>query len=283
MGISRGQKYIGLVLKCLPKNHLSFLVGQLVHMPLPQSVAASAVRWFAKRYNINMDEAEKSMAEYETIGQLFTRNLKPGVRPIQSGVVHPVDGRITSWGEIHSGTLLQVKGKTYQLADFLQSEKKAAQYEGGTFITYYLCPTDYHQIHAPFDADIAESAYIPGRLWPVNEWSVSSVENLFSVNERLITYLNSERGGAALVMVGATNVGKMTVSYDAEIVSNSSLSVTRKPILKVYKPALHINKGEKLGIFHMGSTVVMIYPKGFISLAHRNIAGPVRLGETLAD
>ncbi len=170
------QKVSGMLLGLLPKNHLSHMVGNLVHKRLPSPVARASVAWFAKRYRINLDEAEKPVSEYKSIGQLFTRNLKPGIRPIQDGVIHPVDGKITSWGMIKSGTLIQAKGKTYSVSDFLKSSDWAKKFEEGSFFTYYLCPTDYHQIHSPVDGDIVQLTYVPGYLWPVNEWSVESID-----------------------------------------------------------------------------------------------------------
>ncbi len=273
------QRLSGELLRLLPKNHLSYLVGNLVHKALPAPLAQTSVAWFAKRYKINLAEAEKPISEYKTIGQLFTRNLKAGIRPIHEGVVHPVDGRITSWGEIKSNSLLQAKGKTYSVSDFLRSADWAKKFEGGLFFTYYLCPTDYHQIHSPVDGEVVQATYVPGNLWPVNEWSVDSIDKLFSVNERLISFLKTDRGDVALVMVGATNVGKMSVSYDSELVTNQ-LNI-HEPLVKKYLPAKKIAKGDKLGVFHMGSTVVMLYPRDYLNLSKADPTGMVRLGQTL--
>lgn len=274
------------LLRLLPKNHLSFAVGKLMHLKLPLVIGQASVKWFADRFKINMNEAEHGIEHYKTIGELFTRNLKPGIRPIGEGVVHPVDAKITTWGEIKFDTLIQAKGKMYTVTDFLKSASDAKQYEGGYFFTYYLCPTDYHQIHSPVDAAVTKATYIPGRLWPVNDWSVRSIDKLFAINERLVTYLKSEKGTAALVMVGATNVGKMTVSYDKSLVSNqlgfdSNVHSSSEIVNKVYSDPVRLTKGAKLGVFHMGSTVVMLYPKGFLKLKNENPSGPTKLGETL--
>lgn len=279
--VSINQKLSGQLLKILPKNHLSYVIGNLVHKKLPKPLAEASVAWFAKRYKINMDEAEKPISEYKSIGQLFTRNLKPGVRPIQGGVIHPVDGRITSWGKITSNTLMQAKGKSYSVSDFLASNEWAKKFEGGIFLTYYLCPTDYHQIHSPVDGQVVQATYIPGYLWPVNEWSVSSIEDLFSINERLVSFIKTDMGEVALVMVGATNVGKMTVSYDPELITNQ-LNI-HEPYVKKYSPSKPLSKGDKLGVFHMGSTVVMLYPKDYLVLTKQNPSGAAKLGETLGQ
>lgn len=267
------------LLRVIPKNHLSAFVGNLVHTRLPESLAKASVQWFANRYSINMQEAEHPISYYRTIGELFTRNLKSGVRPIQNGVVHPVDGRITAWGEIKAGTLIQAKGRSYQLHEFLDSPEQANKFEGGVYFTYYLCPTDYHHVHSPVGGEVVETRAIPGQLWPVNDWSVSHIEDLFSRNERIVSYIRTDSATIGLVMVGATNVGKMTVTYDKDIVTNSC----NKKLSRTYDPGRKIKKGEKIGTFHMGSTVVMLYPPDYLSLAKEDPSGPVKLGETLGE
>lgn len=267
------------LLPVIPKNTLSQWVGGFANLPLPGPLNQQTVEWFAKKFQINMDEAELPLSSYKTVGALFTRNLKPGIRPIGPGVVHPVDGRISAWGTVTKGMMIQAKGFDYKIEDFLVSQDWANLFEGGQYFTYYLCPTDYHHIHSPVDGRVVQAHLIPGQLWPVNDWSVSHNKNLFARNERLVSYIETAQGVVALVMVGATVVGKMTVEYDKTLVSNKE----RQPKMKVYSPARPIQKGERLGTFHMGSTVIMVYPKGFLKLANPNPEGPVKLGEVLGS
>lgn len=257
-------------------------MGKLVHLRLPPPLALWTVRWFAKRYRIDLQEAELPIESYLSIGELFTRKLKAGLRPLGGDVVHPADSSLTQRGRIEKGQLLQVKGSPYSVEDFLNDPEAAVKWEGGHYLTYYLCPTDYHRVHSPVHGFVKTIKYIPGNLWPVNEWSVSHILRLFARNERLIFYIQTQRGTVALVMVGATNVGKMTVSFDPEMQTNQCSS--RQVIQKNYDPPQELNSGEELGIFHMGSTVVMLYPPGFFR-SEIKPGGPasVRVGEELTD
>jgi len=246
------------LLQFLPKNHISYLVGVIVSIPFPKVVSSFLIYQFAQYYKINLEEAEKHYSEYESIGDFFVRKLKPGVRPLGQGeVLHPADSEITQAALIHEGQLIQAKGKLYRLNEFLK-EEVSDQGKDGFFITYYLCPTDYHRVHSPVDGEIIETIHIPGALWPVNKMSVESISDLFSINERVVTKIRTVRGVVSLVFVGATNVGKIELSYDPEIVSNDLIH--REVRRKTYSKPIPIQKGQELGLFRMGSTVVMIYP-----------------------
>jgi len=224
-------------------------------MSLP--IGSFAVKFFAAYYQINLKEAEKDIYDYKTIGDFFTRRLKPGVRPIKGQWVHPVDAEIRDFGRISDGKLLQVKGKYYSVEDLLCNDI-AAIFKDGFFITYYLCPTDYHRIHSACGGEIFMSQHIPGKLWPVNDWSVNTIENLFAVNERVISYIKTSDGIVASVKVGATNVGKISLAYNDEIISNQWSSGGK--LLQHY-PTIAISSGQDLGCFHMGSTVVLLLEK----------------------
>lgn len=284
-------------LKVIPKNHLSFIIGELVHRPLPGVLGALSVKAFAKKYKINLDEAEKNISEYKTIGDLFTRKLKPGARPILGGVVHPADSAISQSGVAADGIMIQAKGKTYTVEKLLQSQELADKFREGFYITYYLCPTDYHRVHSPVTGVVRQSIYIPGELWPVNSWSVNNIRELFSVNERVVTIIETGKGPVAVVMVGATNVGKMTVSYDPQIVSNDLISplrggigqklksLTNKSLRPIVRSKTYdgfpISAGDELGIFHMGSTVVLLYAKDFFDQDPGPLSGAVKMGTPL--
>lgn len=256
----------------LPKSTLSRLIGDFAHV----NIGHGTVEWFAKRYNLNMDEAEYPLEHYKTVGELFTRNLKPGARPIAEGVVHPADSRISMYGKIENGNLIQAKGVNYKLEDFLVSKEWAKTFLDGLFVTYYLCPTDYHHVHSPVEGEIIESHLVSGTLWPVNDWSANNTKNLFTVNERLVTYIKTPKGVCALVMVGASVVGKMTTTYDKSLIGNRGQGT----VSKKYN-GIKIKKGDRVGTFHLGSTVIMVYPKDFVKLSGSNIEGPVKLGQTL--
>lgn len=247
-----------LLLEILPKNLLSRIVGLLMHIEWPKPISTFLITAFARAYHINQSEAEAPISNYPSIGAYFIRKLKPGVRSVaESPVVHPADSVITQIGCIEKGTAIQAKGLTYSVQEMLGESFSASAFEGGLFITYYLCPTDYHRVHSPLDAEIQQIIPLHGTLWPVNNWSVSNIQDLFAINERVVFEMKSRLGPAALVMVGATNVGHISTALAPQIQTNQG---ARLSPVKFKNPPL-VTRGQELGIFHMGSTVVMIYPK----------------------
>lgn len=253
----------------LPKNHLSYIVGKLVHLPLPRFIWTPLIRIFAKAYNINLNEAEFDVSQYPSLGDFFIRKLKPGLRPVgKTWAVHPADSVITQAAVIAEGNLIQAKGKTYKAVDFVHNSKALEIYDGGQFLTYYLCPTDYHRVHSPVDGEIQKVIHIPGALWPVNSWSTSNIHELFSINERVVVEIKTDRGLVSVVFVAATNVGDIALSFDPEIRGNQFKVF--KPLIKTYHN-LSVKKGDELGMFRMGSTIVMLYQKGVLNLQNADL------------
>ena len=251
-------------LRYVPKNHLSRTVGRLVHARFPRPIARRLVRWFANAYEIDVDAAGKQAHEYPSIGHFFIRDLREGLRPIESDFVSPVDGTLRNYGTVSGGRLEQIKGKTYTLARFLGDESHARRYENGLYFNLYLSPQDYHHVHAPAGDAIVRSVHIPGKLWPVNDWSMANVDELFSVNERVVTYIDGPLGLVAVVMIGATNVGKISVVYDSFISNAGNVS---RIVARDYDPPIDIAAGARLGTFHMGSSVVVLLEPGRVDLA----------------
>ena len=239
------------------------MMGRLLNLPLPAPLARGLVRWFVGTYKIDINAADKPLSEYPSVGHFFIRDLAAGLRPIESDFVSPVDGKLRNFGVITDGLLEQVKGKTYTVASFLGDETQARRYTGGAFFNLYLSPQDYHHVHSPVSGDITGSIHIPGKLWPVNDWSLANVDELFSINERLATYIECGLGRVAVVMIGATNVGKISVVYD-DIISNRPRKHRMTP--RSYEPPFPIAAGDRLGTFHMGSSVVLLVEPGKIDL-----------------
>jgi phosphatidylserine decarboxylase len=269
-------------MRLVPKIALSRLVGVLVNIPLPQPLGRKSVEWFASAYDIDAQEAELPLSSYRTVGAFFTRRLKPGARPIGDGVVHPADALITQAGRVDAQTLLQAKGKTYTVSGLLGGERFGARFEGGAFFTYYLCPTDYHRVHAPVDGHVVWGCHIPGALWPVNSRSVESVDGLFVKNERVIAVIETPKGLAAVVMVAATNVGNMTLAFDPSLDAAGragAAGVTERS----YDPGIPVRHGEEFGVFNMGSTVIMLYEKGVLDAEPGRFKGQrSQMGESLS-
>lgn len=259
------------LLKFLPRKALSRFVGSFVHWRGPFPWPQISIRIFALIYGINTREAEKPLGQYKSIGDFFVRRLRPGVRPVAPAVaVHPADSRILRSGTIQNGLCIQAKGIDYPVRDLLVDPDWKEKFEEGYFITYYLCPTDYHRVHSPVDGFIRRAALVPGDLWPVHEPAVESIGNLYGVNERVVIEIASEVGAVAVVLVGATNVGAIETAFDQGLKGNRGLPYTER----IYDPPKEIRKGDELGMFRMGSTAVVLYSREF----RLEFAGRLRLG-----
>jgi phosphatidylserine decarboxylase len=246
-------------------------------------VAVSALkRAFVAAAGIDMREADRDIEEYETLEDLFVRELRHGARridPDPAAVVCPVDGMLGACGRVRDGTILQVKGCSYSVSKLLSSDVHAACFEGGGYATFYLSPKDYHRVHAPISGNIHQATVVPGRLLPVFSEAVAQVEDLFARNERVITYLDHETmGRVAIVKVGATMVGRITVTYDASIATNVAGQSIR---MLSYDPPHRILKGACMGAFELGSTVVLLTEPGRIHLKGLKQGMAVRMGERI--
>jgi phosphatidylserine decarboxylase len=252
-----------IILYLLPKNLMSRIVGFLMDIEWPAPIHLFLLKSFANHFQINLSEAEYEISSYPSIGKFFARKLKLNLRPIaHSHYLHPSDSVITECAKIENGQLIQAKGLKYSLAEFLSFQNGWEVYQNGFFCTYYLCPTDYHRVHSSVTGVISQAFHITGNLWPVNAWSTSTIANLFSVNERVVVEIQTNFGKIAQVFVGATNVGKISLSFVDGFYSNSGShsKVTHVPFDK----NLQIQKGDELGCFHMGSTVVVLFSPEFI-------------------
>ena len=237
---------------------LSRLTAPLADLRLPGPLLRLLVRAYIRGYGVDMSEAAEPLSAYPSFNAFFTRRLRAGARPVAADegvVVSPCDSRVHSIGAVpESGLLEQIKGRTYALAALLASEDDARTFARGVHATLYLSPSMYHRVHSPVDGVIRAWRYVPGRLFPVNALAVRHVEALFAVNERVSILIDTPAFGAvAVIMVGATNVGRMTLSF-ADLVTN-----TRQPGAMTVPPApIPIARGQELGAFNLGSTVVLL-------------------------
>ena len=272
-------------MRAVPKNALSRMVGRLTDWEGPGPVLRAAMRGFARHYDIDL-AASPALPTYRTFGQFFARPLLPGLRPIAPGdgvPVSPVDGRVSEAGLAIGGRMIQAKGLDYTVAALLGDAGLGRRFEGGRWLTIYLSPQDYHRIHFPLGGAIAGWRYIPGELWPVTPASVGNVPGLFTGNERLVTLLDSPLGLVAIVAVGATVVGRVRASYDGTV------PVTDQPGADGiqrgdYAPPQPVEKGAELGAFEMGSTVILVFEPGRVTLSGRLAPGEkVRVGEPIGE
>lgn len=242
--------------------------------------------WFArwlkfkliKSLNIDIHEAEYDVNDYPSFGAFFSRRLKTGARPIdKEGLVSPCDGKLQSYETITSDSLLQSKGVHYSLNDLLGDGQAVDKYQGGLALTIYLAPHNYHRVHTPDELNILRTKRISGDLWPVNRSSVEKIHPLFCLNERWIAEAKvQEKGCLSLVMVGATNVGKMEVFHlNEEQNQDSSCDIQ-------HDKAVHLHKGQEFGVFHMGSTVILILDRNLSDHYKMELCcSEIRCGEKL--
>ncbi len=268
------------LLKLLPKASLSRAVGAATRLPAPASLHRVATQVFSKAYAVDLSEAERPREDYPTFAQFFTRRLKDGARPLEGGedtVISPVDGAVSEVGIATGGRLVQAKGLDYTLAALLGDPERAERFIGGAFATLYLSPRDYHRVHVPLTGRITGYVYVPGSFWPVNPASVRNVPHLFASNERLVTFLETALGQVAVVMVGATCVGRIRASYD-DIVTHEGRAGQRV----TYAAAQPMARGEELGMFEMGSTVILAFQPGKVRLDASLVPGAkVRMGQAI--
>ena len=267
----------------LPKKALTAF-GGLVAGARGGKATTALIRWFIKRYNVNMAEAANpDPAVYPTFNEFFTRALKDGVRPLAlAPFVCPVDGAISQFGAIHKDQIFQAKGHHYSTTALVGGDTKlAAQFDNGAFATVYLSPRDYHRIHMPCDGVLRRMVYVPGDLFSVNPTTARGVPGLFARNERVVCVFDSEHGPFVLTLVGATVVGSMATVWHGVV------NPPRLPQITEWHydaNAVVLKQGEEMGRFLLGSTVVMLFGRDRLAFDGSWAAGkPVCLGEKMGE
>ena len=269
-------------MRLVPKNALSRLAGALTRWRAPWPVRIAAMKAFARRYGIDLSESP-DLEVYRTFGEFFARPLHPGLRPIAPGetvLVSPVDAVVSETGLATEGRLVQAKGIDYTVAALVADDALAARLAGGAWATLYLSPKDYHRIHFPLGGKVLGWRYVPGALWPVNPASVRTVPGLFAANERLVTVMDTPLGRCAVVAVGATVVGRVRAYYDPSVPHTNVPGAA--PRRHDYGTPLPVEKGQELGAFEMGSTVILLFEPGKARLdPHIAPGARVRVGEPI--
>ncbi len=267
----------------LPRHWLTSITFALARLKSPR-VKNFLIEQFVKLYDVDTDEIKNDLPhDFETFNAFFVRELKEGARPIDAGagtIVSPVDGTVSLTGRLRDNVILQAKGLDYTLDDLLATDlDEARAYGNGRFATIYLAPYNYHRVHAPFDATLLAARYVPGDLFSVNEATVSKVRGLFRRNERLVMHLGTAHGPAILVFVGALNVGSISTPWTGEI------RPRKKGIVDALDLSSHdtkVAKGDLLGWFNMGSTVILVLPDGMAEWDDNLDPGKtLRMGESI--
>ncbi|WP_415885622.1 archaetidylserine decarboxylase [Neptuniibacter sp. QD37_6] len=270
----------------VPQHLLSRLVGKIADCQTPW-VKNTFIKWFAKKYQINMTEAREEIpTNYPSFNSFFTRELKDGARTIDrdsANIASPADGAISQLGKIEHGRIFQAKGRGYGLATLLGGDQERAKdFINGEFATIYLSPRDYHRVHMPVKGTLTHTTYVPGDLFSVNQTTAEGVDQLFARNERLVAYFDTEYGPMAMVLVGA-----MIVAGIETVWSGQEAPALKRPVHTSFSPTspepITLEKGEEMGRFKLGSTVVLLFGKEQISWAEDLIAeSPVELGKMIA-
>lgn len=244
------------------------------------------IKLFAKKYNVDMSEAAKpNFNDYASFNEFFIRQLAENARPINqnpTALCLPADGHISQMGHIDNDLLLQAKGHYFSLSDLLAGDETLTnQFKNGEFVTTYLSPRDYHRVHIPCDAILRKMIYVPGDLFSVNPFLAEHVPNLFARNERVICVFDTEFGTMVQILVGATITASMSTVWAGVINPPRPNEITTWTYEG--ESAVKLIKGQEMGAFQLGSTVINLFEKDRVQLAdHLQVDSPVRMGEILA-
>ena len=264
----------------LPQHAISRLLGAFADCR-QRHLKQLLIRTFVAAYDVDLSEAVgEGTDHYASFNDFFTRRLRPGARPIATApgqIVSPADGTVSQAGTIRNGRLVQAKGHEYAIAELLDDGDFARLFAGGTFVTIYLAPHNYHRVHAPCDARLAATKEVPGALFSVNATTERHVRGLFARNERLVLHLEADFGPCALVLVGAMIVGRIVVAWPDGPASPYRRRRLRTP------SGVAFQRGDDVGAFLLGSTVVALFPSGVVELAgHVEAGAPIKMGQLLA-
>ncbi len=267
----------------LPKQALTALAGTIARAQAGAATTA-LIRWFVGRYGVNMAEAANpDPAAYASFNDFFTRALKPGARPLAGAdLLCPVDGAISQFGAIDGERIFQAKGHDYTATALVGGDAAlAAQFHGGHFATLYLSPKDYHRIHMPCAGRLRRMIHVPGALFSVNPTTARGVPGLFARNERVVCVFDGEHGPWVLVLVGATIVGSMATVWHGVV------NPPRPGTLRDWRyddREITLARGAEMGRFLLGSTVVLLFPKGPLAFNPAWAPGrAIRMGEAMAQ
>ncbi|MCZ6807745.1 MAG: archaetidylserine decarboxylase [Deltaproteobacteria bacterium] len=268
--------------RALPRKGLSRALGRLAASRAPQSVVDVAISAFVKAYDVDLSEVNMPPGGFRTFDDFFTRKLVAGARVVDAdpkALVSPADGRIEDLGKLTAGAELRVKRQSYSAADLLGDPEAAALYEGGYYFIVYLAPRDYHRVHAPTCGGVQYVRYVPGTLFPVNRIGTDHIPQLFARNERLAIVQESVvHGIVTTIMVGAIGVGRIGLSFD-DLQTNRGDA----PGVRSYADSpIARDRGEELGVFHMGSTAIVMTPPASALDVVAEAGASIRMGEAMA-
>ena len=266
----------------IPKHAITVFAGKVANAKSGR-ITTLIIRWFIRRYCVNMEEAaDPDINNYRTFNEFFTRALRLEKRPIsEADYVCPADGFVSQVGVIGGSQILQAKGHNYSTVALVGGDEALArEFYNGHFATVYLSPSDYHRVHMPCAGRLTSMTYIPGTLFSVNPATARGVPGLFARNERVVCVFESEGKPFVMALVGATIVGSIATVWHGTVNRRHSGSVQE---WRYDKQILTLKKGDEMGRFQLGSTVIMLFPKSNMIFNKAWLpAQAVRLGEMMA-
>ena len=276
--------FIGLLQRILPHHFLSRLMYFIMRIEKPW-FKNTVIRHFMGLYGINLQTAVKTKPEdFIHFNAFFTRALTAQARPLaedEKAVLSPADGMVSQCGRIKNGKIFQAKGSDFDLHTLLGDERQRSRFfEDGYFATIYLSPKDYHRVHIPLAGTLTQMSHIPGRLFSVNDLSTQAIPGLFARNERVVSVFQTECGPMAVIMVGAIFVSSMETVWHGQINPPSGRWITER---RYPEGTIKLDRGAELGRFNMGSTAIVLFPKGTITWDETMRPGYiVRMGQAIA-
>lgn len=267
----------------LPHHALSRLVGFAAALERPAGLKNALVRRFIAHFGVDMNEArEPDPRAYVSFNEFFTRPLRPGSRPLaEADLLCPVDGTLSQFGAIEDGRIVQAKGHRFSAAELLGDSDRAAAFDGGAFATLYLAPRDYHRVHMPLGGRLLDTTYIPGRLFSVNPGTVRCIPRLFARNERLVCRFETAVGTVAVILVGAMIVAGIQTVWAGRVCPTRQRRVSARDYSAAPAPVA-LERGEEMGRFLLGSTVVVVLPDAALRWDTSLVPGArVRMGQAL--
>jgi phosphatidylserine decarboxylase len=278
------------ILRALPRRRITRVMGQLADRDLHPAVADAVIGLYVRAYNVDLQDTVPPAGSFASFDAFFTRALRQGARPIcadADAIVSPADGRLEDAGPVRAGGRLRIKGRDYSVADLVGDAAEAARYEGGQFAVVYLSPRDYHRVHAPTAGRIVLVRSMPGDYFPVNSIGERHVPSLFATNRRVAIVIEATAGNpggrpagpaggrVTVVMVGAMIVGRITVSA----IDARDVPLGEHPI----DPPMPVERGDEIGVFHLGSTAVVFVEKDRAPPFRRHVPARILMGEPLGS
>ena len=276
------------LLSAVPKNPAARAMGGAARTRLPRFLHRALVRWFVRKYGVDLSECKGTIDDFDTLADFFVRELKEGVRTIDPSpdvLVSPVDATVHTVGEIQGNSFVQAEGRLSGVGKLIGvgdprtpgvSPEEATRYDGGSFTVLYLSPKDYHRVHTPREGRVVGYRYLPGQLWPVFAAATARVADLFAVNERMVYQIETDMGLITEVLVGAFGVGHMSSS-----ICDVRTNTTGLGAVVNMDPHVDLPRAAEIGRFELGSTVILLMAPNQVEWLIKP-GQPVRLGQPIA-